>query len=53
MVPVRREIERLLEPADRDLEHARKHLSIEAYEVAAFLAQVPHVSKISPANARR
>src|SRR5438093_216256 len=39
MVPMRREIERLLKQADRDLENARKNLSIEAYEVAAFLAQ--------------
>ena len=36
---MRREIERLLKQADRDLENARKNLSIEAYEVAAFLAQ--------------
>jgi HEPN domain-containing protein len=39
MVSMRREIERLLRQADRDLENARKNLSIEAYEVAAFLAQ--------------
>ena len=39
MVPMRREVERLLKQADRDLENARKNLSIEAYEVAAFLAQ--------------
>lgn len=39
MVPMRREIERLLKQADRDLENARKNLGIEAYEVAAFLAQ--------------
>ena len=39
MVSMRREIERLLKQADRDLENARKNLSIEAYEVAAFLAQ--------------
>jgi len=36
---MRREIERLLKQADRDLENARKNLSIEAYEVTAFLAQ--------------
>jgi len=39
MVVMRREVERLLKQADRDLENARKNLSIEAYEVAAFLAQ--------------
>jgi HEPN domain-containing protein len=39
MVPMRPEIERLLKQADRDLENARKNLSIEAYEVAAFLTQ--------------
>ena len=36
---MRREIERLLKQADRDLENAGKNLTIEAYEVAAFLAQ--------------
>lgn len=36
---MRREIERLLKQADRDLDNARKNLGIEAYEVAAFLAQ--------------
>jgi HEPN domain-containing protein len=36
---MRREIERLLKQADRDLENARKNLTIEAYEVAAFLAE--------------
>lgn len=36
---MRREVERLLKQADRDLENARKNLTIEAYEVAAFLAQ--------------
>ena len=39
MIPMRREIERLLKQADRDVENARKNLGIEAYEVAAFLAQ--------------
>jgi HEPN domain-containing protein len=39
MAPMRREIERLLKQADRDLDNARKNLTIEAYEVAAFLAQ--------------
>ena len=39
MVPMRPEIERLLKQADRDLENARKNLSIDAFEVAAFLAQ--------------
>jgi len=36
---MRREIERLLKQADRDLDNARKNLGIQAYEVAAFLAQ--------------
>jgi HEPN domain-containing protein len=36
---MRREIERLLRQADRDFENASKNLGIEAYEVAAFLAQ--------------
>jgi HEPN domain-containing protein len=36
---MRPEIERLLRQADRDLLNARKNVGIEAYEVAAFLAQ--------------
>ncbi len=36
---MRLEIARLLRQADRDLENARKSLTIEAYEVSAFLAQ--------------
>ena len=36
---MRREIERLLKQADRDLDNARKTVTIQAYEVAAFLAQ--------------
>jgi HEPN domain-containing protein len=36
---MRREIERLLMQADRDLENAGKNLGIGAFEVAAFLAQ--------------
>ncbi len=36
---MRPEIERLLKQADRDLDNARKNLTIRAYEVAAFLAQ--------------
>jgi HEPN domain-containing protein len=36
---MRPEVERLLKQADRDLENARKNISIAAYEVAAFLAQ--------------
>ncbi len=36
---MRPEIERLLKQADRDLENARKNLTIQAFEVAAFLAQ--------------
>jgi HEPN domain-containing protein len=35
---MRREVERLLRQAARDLENARKSISIEAYEVSAFLA---------------
>ena len=36
---MRREIERLLKQADRDLDNAAKNVDIAAYEVAAFLAQ--------------
>lgn len=36
---MRPEVQRLLRQADRDLENARKNLTIEAYEVSAFLAQ--------------
>jgi HEPN domain-containing protein len=36
---MRREIERLLKQADRDLENAAKNVDIAAYEVASFLAQ--------------
>lgn len=36
---MRQEIARLLKQADRDLENARKSLTIQAYEVSAFLAQ--------------
>jgi HEPN domain-containing protein len=36
---MRREVERLLRQADRDLENARKSICIEAYEVSAFLSQ--------------
>ena len=36
---MRREVERLLRQADRDLENARRILTIQAYEVSAFLAQ--------------
>ncbi len=36
---VRKEVERLLRQADRDLENARKNVTIGAYEVSAFLAQ--------------
>jgi HEPN domain-containing protein len=35
---MRKEVERLLRQADRDLENARKNISIDAYEVSAFLA---------------
>lgn len=35
---VRQEVERLFRQADRDLENARKNITIEAYEVSAFLA---------------
>ena len=36
---MRREVERLLRQADRDLDNARKNIAIEAYEVSAFLAE--------------
>lgn len=36
---MRREVQRLLKQADRDLHNARGNLTIQAYEVAAFLAQ--------------
>lgn len=36
---MRVEIERLVKQADRDLENARKNVGIEAYEVAAFMAE--------------
>jgi HEPN domain-containing protein len=39
MLLMRPEIQRLLKQADRDLENARKSVTIEAYEVAAFLGQ--------------
>src|SRR5262245_25822040 len=39
MGPMRREIERVLKQADRDLEHAGKNVAIQAHEVAAFLAE--------------
>ncbi len=39
MMRMRPEIVRLLKQADRDLENARKNLTIQAYEVAAFLSQ--------------
>ena len=39
MTGMRPEIQRLLKQADRDLENARKNLTIQAYEVAAFLGQ--------------
>lgn len=44
---MRREVERLLQQADRDLENARKSLTIQAYEVSAFLAQQA-VEKYTP-----
>jgi HEPN domain-containing protein len=36
---MRPEIARLLKQADRDLDNARKNLTIQAFEVAAFLSQ--------------
>ena len=35
---MRKETERLILPARRDLENARKNIGIEAYEVTAFLS---------------
>lgn len=36
---MRPEVERLVKQAERDLENARKNIGIEAYEVAAFMAE--------------
>jgi HEPN domain-containing protein len=36
---MRPEVQRLLKQADRDLDNARKSITIAAYEVSAFLAQ--------------
>ena len=36
---MRIEVQRLIKQAERDLENARKNIGIEAYEVAAFLAE--------------
>lgn len=36
---MRIEAQRLIKQAERDLENARKNIGIEAYEVAAFLAE--------------
>src|SRR5262245_43895677 len=36
---MRREVDRLLRQAERDLDNARKNIAIEAYEVSAFLAE--------------
>jgi HEPN domain-containing protein len=36
---MRIEVTRLVKQAERDLENARKNIGIEAYEVAAFLAE--------------
>jgi HEPN domain-containing protein len=36
---MRVEVERLIKQAERDLANARKNIGIEAYEVAAFVAQ--------------
>ena len=36
---MRIEVKRLIKQAERDLENARKNIGIEAYEVAAFLAE--------------
>lgn len=36
---MRQEVERLIKQGNRDLENAEKNIGIEAYEVAAFLAQ--------------
>jgi len=41
MVAMRREIERLLKQADRDLQNARKNLAIEAFEVPRFSLSKP------------
>jgi HEPN domain-containing protein len=36
---MRIEVKRITKQAERDLENARKNIGIEAYEVAAFLAE--------------
>ncbi len=36
---MRIEVERLIKQAEHDLENARKNIGIEAFEVAAFLAE--------------
>ncbi len=36
---MRIEVERLIKQAERDLESVRKNIGIEAFEVAAFLAE--------------
>jgi len=36
---MRIEVKRLIKQAERDLENARRNIGIEAYEVAAFLAE--------------
>ena len=36
---MRIEVQRLIKQAERDLENARKNISIEGYEVAAFLSE--------------
>jgi HEPN domain-containing protein len=36
---MRQEAQRLIKQAERDLQNARKNIGIEAYEVAAFLAE--------------
>ncbi len=36
---MRIEVERLIKQAERDLQNARKNIGIEAFEVAAFLAE--------------
>jgi HEPN domain-containing protein len=39
MAPLRKDVERLLAQARRDLRNAEKNIDVEAFEVAAFLCQ--------------
>jgi HEPN domain-containing protein len=55
MKPMRKDVERLLAQARRDLSNAEKNITIQAYEVAAFLCEqsVEKGLKALYAHARR